>query len=84
MSDDDHDFRLLSLANENSKFALQLGGVADAELQFAFERGIHAEWFTLVDVGPISAMPGKLFRIFRLTQAGRVRLAQLAETRRHG
>jgi len=82
MTNDEADLAILSLANEKLKFALEIGrpafeGTEDAYLQLALERGIDGEWFTLVDVSPVAEFPGRLFRIFRLTDAGVARLKQL-------
>jgi hypothetical protein len=81
-SDDDADLELLSMANELGKFCLELGGHAVPHLQFAFERGIDREWFTLVDISPIAEYPGRMFRCFRLTVAGRGRLLVLKEKKK--
>jgi len=78
-SDDEADWRLLGLANGKGKFAIHLGLVLDLDDQVAFERGIDREWFRLVDVSPVAAVSGRsLLRVFRLTQAGRARRAELA------
>lgn len=74
---DEADFRLLSLASDKRKFAIQVGYVPSPEIQFAFERGIDNEWFTLVDVSSVAAAPGRLMRLFRLTDAGMKRLAEV-------
>lgn len=79
MLNDEADWRLLSLANEKGKFAIPFGLAPAPELQAALERGIDREWFTLVDVGTVSALPGVLMRVFRLTRSGRERLADLKQ-----
>jgi hypothetical protein len=76
-SDEDAEIRLLSLANHKRKFALELGLPMSALQQGAFERGIDNEWFTLVDVASIAFAPGRVMRVFRLTEAGFKRLAEL-------
>ena len=71
-SDEHEDFRLLSLANEKGKFALEIA-YGSADFQSVFERGIDKQWFTMVDISPLPhATPNdrRLFRIFRLTDAG--------------
>ena len=80
----DADFELLSLASGNRKFAIELGLVFPPPLQFAFERGIDHEWFTLVDVSRVTeaGTGNRLMRLFRLTDAGLARLAELATSRR--
>ena len=71
------DAKLLSLANHKNKFAIEIGKFPDLPLQRAFERGIDNEWFTLVDVTPVGAAPGKIVRVFRLTAKGIARRAAL-------
>lgn len=62
---------LLSLATtETRKFALEISLVAPRGLQRALENLLMDERVRLLDVGPISAMPGKVFRIFMVTPAG--------------
>lgn len=78
LPDDEADFRLLSLADRTRKFVMQLGYVLESEFQCALERGIDNDWFTLVDVTTTPELPGKVFRVFRLTDAGMKRLAVLA------
>lgn len=78
VTDDEADLRLLRLANEKGKFALSLGTIPDEPIQRAFERGIDAEWFRFVDISPLATVPGRgLFRVFKLTEAGAVRLLDL-------
>jgi hypothetical protein len=78
VTDEQADLELLSLANEKGKFALQLGLTPEEPLQYAFERGIDGEWFTLVDVSTVAIYPhAGLFRCFRLTEKGWARLREL-------
>ncbi len=77
ITDDEADLELLSLANHKRKFGIALGLPMDAPKQFAFERGIDNEWFTLVDVSQVAAVRGVVLRIFRLTDAGMARLTEL-------
>ena len=78
VTDDSADLELLKLANEKGKFAIQLGYRLEPYMQFALERGMDSEWFTLVDISPVSVVPGSGYlRIFRLTEKGRARLASL-------
>ncbi len=67
----DADRRLLALANEKGKFAIQIGCPMDEALQAAFERGIDNEWFTLVDIAPLAHADGRVCRVFRLTETGK-------------
>ena len=77
--------KLLSMANDKGKFALEIGYPMEPEMQFALERGM-AEWFTLIDVGPVADFPGRMFRIFKLTKEGQQRFSSYTwkhGTRRH-
>lgn len=78
MTNDEADFRLLSLANEKRKFGIAVGLKIDPALQFALERGIDNEWFTLVDISATAICPSQVLRIFRLTDAGLKRLAEVS------
>lgn len=76
---DQADWELLSLANEKGKFGIGLSTVLDEDLQLAFERGIDAQWFTFVDLSTVASIPGAgLIRLYRLTEAGAARRAELA------
>ena len=78
MTDEDKaDLTVLSRANEKRKFGIALGARLGQEVVDAFERGIDNQWFTLVDVSPIAAAEG-VYRLFRLTDAGVARLAELS------
>lgn len=85
MTDDEEaELRLLSLSNHKRKFAIQVGlnpggeHGTDAD-QLALERGIDEEWFTLVDISTVTAAGRPVpMRVFRLTEKGLVRLADLA------
>lgn len=76
---DQADYDLLSMANERGKFGLDIQGIDDVNLQYALERGIDEDWFTLVDVSFVANMPGVLMRVFKLTPLGRQRLNLLKE-----
>jgi hypothetical protein len=81
MSPDAADRRLLSMASDKRKFALEFGQPVDPDLRASFERGIDEEWFTLVDVSFVATAGRRLMRVFRLTNAGMVRLERLAGPR---
>lgn len=70
---------ILKLATEDTgKFGLQVNyPFKSQELQNAFERGLTAPWYRLVDLASIESAPGFLFRIFHLTVEGRARLLAL-------
>lgn len=75
------ELELLSMATSGTrKFAVEVDytgwGTAG---QLAFERGIDHEWFTLVDLSTIEAVPGRMMRVFRLTERGVLRLRDLRE-----
>lgn len=81
ITDDEADWNILKLANPKGKFAIQVGPLPVRQEQEAFERGIDNEWWRLVDIGPVSSAPrGLVFRIFKLTEAGRARRVELAVT----
>ena len=79
MTKDEADLALLSHANEKLKFGFLLGANLSLEMQSAFERGIDNDWFTLVDLAHINAMPWPFMRIFKLTHFG---IAQLETLKR--
>ena len=63
------DWMLLKLANEKGKFAL--GIPTPPSVHEAFERGIDGEWFTLVDLTPLTQSGSDgVFKIYRLTKTG--------------
>lgn len=75
------ELRLLNMATADTlKFAVEVDytewGTAG---QLALERGIDQEWFTLVDLSSIGAAPGRMMRVFRLTERGVQRLDDLWE-----
>ena len=80
-TDNDADLMVLSRANERGKFAVPLDATGTKDVWAAFERGLDNDWFRLIDVAPISAHDGRVSRIFRLTDAGRERLAELKGTK---
>jgi hypothetical protein len=67
------DLKILGLANEIGKFALEVGFTPSPPIQQAFETGIDEQWFTLVDVSPLSFAPSHLCRVFKLTPKGEER-----------
>ena len=77
--DEEADFYLLGLANnEKHKFAIQVAMELTQSVQDAFERGIDFQWFTLVDVSTVTLTGDRLMRVFRLTEAGLARFAELS------
>ena len=68
---------LQSATPESGKFAIPVGGVGTAAEQEAFERGLDEDLYRLIDISPISIQPNTMFRIFKLTDKGFGRLAQL-------
>lgn len=58
-------YEVLKLANENGKFAVQLGTPFRQEAQIlAFEEMQITGWVRLIDVTPIAEYPDRLFRVF--------------------
>lgn len=80
ITDDEADLALLSLASDKRKFAIPVIQPMPDHMQFALERGMEQDWFRLIDVTAIAeGPPGRVFRIFRLTDAGMARLAVVAQ-----
>lgn len=77
MTDEEADLTVLSKANHKRKFGVPFGVSLPSELQFAFERGIDNDWFRLVDIAPIAALPSNFIRLFKLTDVGVARLTTL-------
>jgi hypothetical protein len=78
MTEQEADYKVLSLATEDTfKFALGITMIMNEPMQLAFERGLGRDWFRLIDVSPVSAARGQVCRVFKLTDAGRARLAEL-------
>ena len=83
MIPDEADFHVLSLANKKRKFAVPLGARVAQDIQDAIERGFDNQWFQLIDLSTMNeGGVGVIYRIFRLTDAGLDRLAELSKTRR--
>lgn len=78
LTDEEADWEVLRIADENGKFALPLGEELPTEIQAAFDGGLDRDWFRLFDVRPVQTLrtrfdPGgriKLMRVFKLTDAG--------------
>jgi hypothetical protein len=87
MTDDDYDYEILKLANENGKFAIPFDFEINrlikeiTPLLQAFERGIDNNWFTLIDISPLMWDPSRIYRIYRLTPEGKSRKLQLENAR---
>lgn len=75
-TEDEEDFSILKLANEKGKFGLEIGAVLLPVERNGLERGMDNDWFTLIDVSPIAESLG-VFRVFKLTAAGKARLNEL-------
>lgn len=83
------ELKLLELANNKGKFAIQTGYEFEPALRFAFERGLDNDWFTLIDIDMLAGrapatvtFPGgsvstPLMKIYRLTPAGLQRRSEL-------
>lgn len=58
-------FSILNLMSEKHKFCLEIGYVfPTVPAQEAFEGLQISGWIRLIDVSPVSAAPGKMFRVF--------------------
>lgn len=80
ITDDEADLELLGLASNLRKFGIPMDVAMPEPLVRAFERGIDRQWFTLVDITFRSeALPGRPLKVFRLTDAGMLRLAELGK-----
>lgn len=73
------ELNILKCANDAGKFAIPVDEGLPDLVQQALERGMHLEWYRLVDVATIAAAGGRLCRVFILTAAGRNRLFCLTE-----
>lgn len=67
---------VFELANEKGKFAIGVE-YPIPEIQWALERGFDEDWWRLIDVCVVTHSQGQMVRVFRLTDAGRVRFAEL-------
>ena len=61
----EHVLELLKLANNNGKFAIQLGHAMSYDRQNAFEWMLMNDWIRLIDVTALSHGPGGIFRVYR-------------------
>ena len=77
VTNDEADLRLLERANEKRKFGVAVGLVLPDDLQRALERGMDKEWFTLIDIAVAGDASPQMLRLFRLTDAGMKRLAEV-------
>jgi hypothetical protein len=60
--------KVLEAANEHGKFAVQVGYAPSEAWQLALERLQLKRWVTLIDVTSIMHSPGRLMRIFLLSE----------------
>jgi hypothetical protein len=81
VTDDEADLQILALASEKRKFAIPVAMPLPDHLQFALERGMENDWFRLIDVAAVAELPDRLMRIFRLTDTGMARMAELAKSK---
>lgn len=78
MTHDEAEWEILKRANVKDKFAVPLRLGQPEAIQLAFERGLDARWYELIDISALSEMPGiGLCKIFRLTDKGIARRKQL-------
>lgn len=63
--DEANEYAILSLMTpETKKFGIEIGQQLPEDKQAALERLQLRDWVRLIDVSPVAAMPGKIFRIF--------------------
>lgn len=59
------EYDILKIANEDGRFALQIGHLFDTPgAQAAFERLLFRRWIALMDISPITSFPDRVFRVF--------------------
>ena len=62
------EYEVLKLANENGKFAVEYGAGLSGQQQIdALERMQLRREVILIDMSPLAAYPGKVFRVFLVT-----------------
>lgn len=71
------EYWIFGLANDQGIFALEVGIMANAEIQEAFIRG-NAKMWNLIDITPLPGQAG-IFRIFKLSFAGAMRKQELKD-----
>lgn len=59
-----HEAKILRLANEHGKFAIELGFIGSVDQQQALERLQLRRWILLIDISGVVSHPGRLFRVF--------------------
>ena len=68
--EDRFDLRILNLGNAERKLAIEVH-INNGHYQLALCRAIDNEWVRLIDVtADMAAAPGRIMRVFRLTDAG--------------
>ena len=67
--DQQAELTILKLSTADThKFVVGLASPREPRLRFALERLQIRDWIRLIDVDVVSAHPGKLFRVFMLTE----------------
>jgi hypothetical protein len=84
-SDEDADRLILQHANERGKMAIPVNAMFDEVLLAAMDRMFDNDWARLIDVAPVNMGCDScgedmisLCRIFKLTQAGLMRLSEVS------
>lgn len=76
---DEGDFSILKLANQNGKFAIAMNEALSVTVCGAVNRGLENGWITCLTWACIlDAAPGVVCTVFRLTESGKARLAELS------
>jgi hypothetical protein len=60
---------VLSMATPETRvFAIELGARMGPDKQFALERMQRNGWVRLIDLSPITEVPGRVFRLFQASE----------------
>lgn len=65
--DEANEYAILSLMTpDTKKFCIEIAQRVSEDQQAALERLQLRDWIRLIDISPVAAMPGKIFRVFRV------------------
>lgn len=79
ISTDEADYQVLSKFDNGDVLSMPIGIVTPGYIQAAVDRMIDSEFFSLMDIRPRPGVEpdGALWRVFRLTSAGKRRRGEL-------
>ncbi len=60
------EFAIFKLANEEGKFAIEVGYVLSRPIQKALEQMMMKDWVRLIDLSSVGCVPGRFMRVFRM------------------